>query len=108
MEIWLSQLSTMRKVIAKSAIPVSEIQALGITNQRETTIIWDRHTGQPLHNAIVWQDRRTSDICDALKQEGHAELVRTKTGLVIDAYFSGTKITKEDSSIETKSRSIKP
>lgn len=92
MEIWLTQLSTMRKVVDKAGIRMSEITAIGITNQRETTVVWDRHTGLPIHNAIVWQDRRTADICDALKGAGHTELIRRKTGLVIDSYFSGTKI----------------
>ena len=66
--------------------------AIGITNQRETTILWDRRTGEPVHNAIVWQDRRTASFCDRLKQEGHLDTVQQKTGLVIDAYFSGSKL----------------
>src|SRR5690606_1502499 len=68
------------------------IAAIGITNQRETTVVWDRGTGRPVHNAIVWQDRRTADICDRLKQRGLEDLIRDRTGLVIDAYFSATKV----------------
>jgi glycerol kinase len=69
-----------------------EIAAIGITNQRETTIVWDRETSEPLYNAIVWQDRRTAKYCDELKAAGHAEMIQKKTGLVLDAYFSGTKV----------------
>lgn len=92
MEIWESQLSVLRKVIKKAGISPDEIAGIGITNQRETTLLWDRKTGVPLYNAIVWQDRRTSKFCDQLKSEGYINKVRNRTGLVIDAYFSGTKI----------------
>ena len=91
-EIWASESSVMMDVVAKSGIDVSEIAAVGITNQRETTIVWDAETGKPVYNAIVWQDRRTSEYCDSLKALGLTEKVRDKTGLLIDAYFSGTKI----------------
>lgn len=90
LDIWGSAVSTIRKVLQK--VPASTIEAIGITNQRETTILWDRKTGRPVHNAIVWQCRRTAGICDRLKEKGYAELFRKKTGLVLDAYFSGTKI----------------
>lgn len=92
MEIWESQLQTAREVIKKTGIDVAEIASIGITNQRETTIVWNKNTGQPIHNAIVWQDRRTASICDKLKADGWIPYVRENTGLVVDAYFSGTKI----------------
>ena len=92
MEIWASQSSTLVEVLAKADISSDEIAAIGITNQRETTIIWDRETGFPVYNAIVWQDRRTADYCEELKTKGYASLIQQKTGLVIDAYFSATKI----------------
>lgn len=92
LEIWETQLQTAREVMQKTGIAASDIAAIGITNQRETTVVWDRETGFPIYNAIVWQDRRTADTCDALKQAGYAPLLQQKTGLVIDAYFSGTKI----------------
>lgn len=91
-EIWLSQLEVARETIAKANIRPESIKAIGITNQRETTVVWDRITGKPIYNAIVWQDRRTAAICDELKAEGREEYVRSTTGLVIDAYFSGTKV----------------
>ncbi len=91
-EIWESQLWTIREVITKSGISIKDIAAIGITNQRETTIVWNRQTGNPIHPAIVWQDRRTAGVCRALKQEGLQDTVRQKTGLVIDAYFSATKV----------------
>ena len=91
-EIWLSQLATAREVLAKAGLKAADVAAIGITNQRETTVVWDRRTGEPIHNAIVWQDRRTAGFCDALKQAGHAELIQHKAGLVIDAYFSGSKL----------------
>ncbi|WP_281168313.1 glycerol kinase GlpK [Conchiformibius kuhniae] len=90
-EIWSSQVSVLSEVIAKTDIPAEEIAAVGITNQRETALIWDRNTGEPIANAIVWQDRRTARFCDTLKQP-YGELIRRKTGLVIDAYFSASKI----------------
>ena len=89
-EIWETQLKAVKEVLASKDINPTEIVALGITNQRETTIIWDRKTGEPVHNAIVWQDRRTASICDDLSY--HAPTFLNKTGLVLDAYFSGTKI----------------
>ncbi len=91
-ELWESQLATAREVIAKANIAVNEIAAIGITNQRETTVLWDRNNGEPIYNAIVWQDRRTAAFCDELKASGAEEMIRLKTGLVIDAYFSGSKI----------------
>jgi len=91
-EIWASQLEVAREVLVKAGLKAADIAALGITNQRETTVIWDRKTGAPIHNAIVWQDRRTSGFCDELKQAGYGDVIRRKTGLVIDAYFSGSKI----------------
>ncbi|MBQ6928933.1 MAG: glycerol kinase GlpK [Oscillospiraceae bacterium] len=92
MEIYSSQYSVMMEVIAKSGITPKEIAAIGITNQRETTIVWDKNTGKPVYNAIVWQCRRTADICDKLKADGWTDYIKANTGLVIDAYFSGTKI----------------
>lgn len=92
MEILNSQIEVLREAINQSGVALADIQAIGITNQRETTIVWDRHTGKPVHNAIVWQCRRTADTCDQLKADGYAEPIRDKTGLVIDAYFSGTKV----------------
>ena len=92
MEIYSSQYSVMVEAIAKSGIDPSEIASIGITNQRETTILWDKHTGKPVYNAIVWQCRRTADICDQLKQQGLQDYIKKSTGLVVDAYFSGTKI----------------
>ncbi|HFD39205.1 MAG TPA: glycerol kinase, partial [Anaerolineae bacterium] len=89
--IWQSQLETARQVLAQSGVPADRVAAIGITNQRETTVVWDRETGEPLHNAIVWQCRRTAPLCDRLRAEGWSEPIRDKTGLVVDAYFSGTK-----------------
>lgn len=91
-EIWQSQLRVAQNLLTNNKIKVSDIVAIGITNQRETTVIWNKITGEPIHNAIVWQDRRTSGICDKLKADGFENHVRKATGLVIDAYFSGTKI----------------
>ena len=91
-EIWSSQLSVARAAIEKSGVTPKDIKAIGITNQRETTILWDRRTGEPIHNAIVWQDRRTAGLCDEWKRAGLGDLIQRKTGLVIDAYFSGSKI----------------
>ncbi len=90
-EIWSSQIGVAGEVLAKAGVGPKDIAAVGITNQRETTVIWERATGRPIHNAIVWQDRRTAEVCDRLAADGHAETVRSKTGLVIDPYFSGTK-----------------
>lgn len=91
-EIWSSQLGVAAEAVAQAGLRGTDIDAIGITNQRETTLVWDRHTGKPVHNAIVWQDRRTADFCDQLKAGGHEKMIREKTGLVIDAYFSATKI----------------
>ena len=91
-EIWSSQISVAAEVIAKVGISGKEVAAIGITNQRETTIVWDRETSEPIYNAIVWQDRRTSKYCDELKAAGHAKMIQNKTGLILDAYFSGTKV----------------
>lgn len=91
MEIWSSQLSVITALIAKTNIKLSQINAIGITNQRETTLIWNRETGKPIHPAIVWQDRRTASYCNELINNGHQETVRQKTGLLIDSYFSATK-----------------
>ena len=92
MEIWETQLKAINEVLESSKIKAEEIHAMGITNQRETTLIWDRKTGKPVHKAIVWQDRRTSGICEKLKSEGKEKQFYEKTGLILDAYFSGTKI----------------
>ncbi|MCL1666251.1 glycerol kinase GlpK [Elizabethkingia ursingii] len=91
-EIWSSQISVAAEVIAKAGISGLEVAAIGITNQRETTVVWDRHTSEPIYNAIVWQDRRTSRYCDELKSQGHTDEIKQKTGLVLDAYFSATKL----------------
>src|SRR6266516_1776891 len=91
-EIWATQLHTAKEAVAKAGLTAADIAAIGITNQRETTVVWDRETGEPVHHAIVWQDRRTAAACDELKRAGRAELIRRKTGLVVDAYFSGTKL----------------
>lgn len=91
-EIWSSVVATCRKAIADAGIDASQIAGLGITNQRETTVIWDKTTDKPIHHAIVWQDRRTSNYCNELKISGHEEPIRNKTGLLLDPYFSATKI----------------
>lgn len=91
-EIWTSQSSVMIESLVNKGISVDQIAAIGITNQRETTIVWDRKSGKPVFNAIVWQDRRTAAFCDSLKEKGHSEMIASKTGLIIDAYFSATKI----------------
>jgi glycerol kinase len=90
--IWSSQIATARDVLAKAGAGAKDVAAIGITNQRETTILWDRHTGKPVANAIVWQSRVSAPICERLKAEGREEIFRSRTGLVVDAYFSGTKI----------------
>src|SRR5712691_3288443 len=87
-EIWSSQIEVARSSLAAAGLKAKDVTAIGITNQRETTFVWDRRTGEPIHNAIVWQDRRTAGFCDELKRAGHGELIKSKTGLVIDAYFS--------------------
>ncbi len=91
-EIWESQISSARKVLKIAEDFNNEVVAIGITNQRETTVIWDKNTGEPIYNAIVWQDRRTAKFCDEIKSDGHSETIKEKTGLIIDAYFSATKL----------------
>jgi glycerol kinase len=91
-DIWHSQWTVTRQLMREQHLAPGDIAAIGITNQRETTLLWDRKTGEPVTNAIVWQDRRTAGACDLLKQQGKAELIRQKTGLVVDAYFSATKL----------------
>lgn len=91
-EIWSTQAGVATEAITKKGLDVKNIAAIGITNQRETVVVWDKKTGKPVYNAIVWQDKRTSQYCDELKKAGHTDLIREKTGLVIDSYFSGTKI----------------
>jgi glycerol kinase len=91
-EIWASQIGVAADALGRAGASSSDIAAIGITNQRETTVVWDRKTGEPIHNAIVWQDRRTAGFCDKLRADGYDKLVQEKTGLVIDAYFSGTKV----------------
>lgn len=90
--IWMTQLEVARAVLEANHVNPADIDSIGITNQRETTVVWDRETGKPVMNAIVWQDRRTAGLCDALKNEGFDQVIRQKTGLVTDAYFSGTKV----------------
>jgi glycerol kinase len=91
-EIWKTQAAVAMEALVEARVAARDIAAIGITNQRETTVVWDRATGDPIHNAIVWQDRRTAGLCDELRSAGHADLVRDRTGLVLDAYFSGTKL----------------
>jgi glycerol kinase len=92
LEIWRTQLATAREALAKAGIIAREVRALGITNQRETTVVWNRQTGQPIHSAIVWQDRRSEPTCAELRTRGLAQTIQAKTGLLIDAYFSGSKL----------------
>ena len=91
-EIWSSILSVIAQILYKNNIAAEQVEGIGITNQRETTVVWDKNTGEPIYNAIVWQSRQTAEICEQLKSEGYEELFRNKTGLLIDAYFSGTKV----------------
>ena len=91
-EIFAVSLQVMTDALEVAHIQSSELKAIGIANQRETTVVWDRDTGRPIHPAIVWQSRQTADICQQLKKDGHEETIRERTGLFIDAYFSGTKI----------------
>ena len=90
-EIWTAVVSTVRAVMAQARITAKDVAGIGITNQRETTVIWDRATGKPIHNAIVWQDRRTADLCEALHSSGHENEIARKTGLLLDPYFSASK-----------------
>ena len=92
LEIWRTQLATARDALAKAGIAANAVRAVGITNQRETTVLWNRKTGQPIHHAIVWQDRRAEPACAQLREQGHAATIQAKTGLLVDAYFSGTKL----------------
>ena len=92
MEIWAAQAGVAQDAMRRINLTYRDIDAIGITNQRETTVVWDKDTGIPVYNAIVWQCRRTSDYCDKLKAEGHTDMIRKKTGLLIDSYFSGTKL----------------
>lgn len=92
LEIWKTQLETIHEVIKKANILIIDIVAIGITNQRETTVVWDKNTGKPIYNAIVWQDRRTASFCDELNAKGINKIIQQKTGLVVDSYFSGTKV----------------
>ena len=92
LEIWRTQLATAREALAKAGVGASQVRAIGITNQRETTVVWNRTTGQPIHKAIVWQDRRAEPACQALRERGLAQTIQEKTGLLVDAYFSGTKL----------------
>ena len=91
-EIWASQIGVAVEALGRARLQRRDIAAVGITNQRETTIVWDRETGEPIHNAIVWQDRRTAEFCERLKADGAGALIQQKTGLFIDAYFSASKI----------------
>ena len=91
-DLWSSTLATCRAVLHQAGASASDIAAIGIANQRETTILWDRPSGRPMHRAIVWQDRRTADLCARLKAAGHESLFIAKTGLLLDPYFSGTKL----------------
>jgi glycerol kinase len=92
LEIWQTQLNVARDVMRRCDVTADQIVSIGITNQRETTLVWDRQTGQPIHHAIVWQDRRTAPLCDAMRADGHEAIVRRKTGLIIDPYFCATKL----------------
>ncbi len=91
-EIWSSQVGVAAEVVSRANVNANELAAIGITNQRETTVVWDKKTGKPVYNAIVWQDRRTASICNKLRKEGHADMFQSKTGLILDSYFSGTKV----------------
>ena len=91
-EIWSSQFAVAQAVLRKAGLSAADISAIGISNQRETTVVWDRKTGEPIYRAIVWQDRRTADHCDAIKAGGHSAMIRQSTGLIVDSYFSGTKV----------------
>ena len=92
LEIWQTQLATAQDALAQAGLKAADIASIGITNQRETTVVWNRRTGEPVYNAIVWQDRRAEPTCAALRAQGLEAMFRDKTGLVVDAYFSGTKL----------------
>lgn len=92
MDIWQTSIDTARQALVEAGISAQQIAAIGITNQRETTLLWDRQTGEPIYNAIVWQDRRTAEYCNGLKEQGLEKMVSSKTGLLLDPYFSATKI----------------
>ena len=92
MDIWSDTVNLCQEVIAENGINIQDIAAIGITNQRETVVVWDKDTGKPVYNAIVWQDRRTSDMCRRFKESGYEDMVREKTGLLLDPYFSASKI----------------
>ena len=92
MDLWHTQIETAREALRNAGATAADVAAIGITNQRETTLLWDRATGEPVARAIVWQDRRTADFCDTLREQGHAEFIQARTGLVLDAYFAGTKL----------------
>ena len=91
-EIWTSVLAVMTEVINENDVRADQIAGIGITNQRETTVVWDKHTGRPIYHAIVWQSRQTQSICSELKQQGYEQTFRDKTGLLLDPYFAGTKV----------------
>jgi glycerol kinase len=91
-DLWQTQLAVARQVLSEQGVDAASLRGIGITNQRETTLLWDRRTGEPAGPAIVWQDRRTAGACDRLRQAGHAAIIQQRTGLVIDAYFSATKL----------------
>jgi len=91
-EIWSATVATARAVLAQGGADAGDVAGIGITNQRETTVVWDRASGRPIHNAVVWQDRRTADLCASLRHEGHESAVAARTGLLLDPYFSATKI----------------
>ena len=99
-EIWGSVVLTIRQAIRKAGIRAADIAAIGITNQRETVVVWERETGQAIHNAIVWQDRRTASLCEEMKADGLEEVFTAKTGLLLDPYFSGTKLSWLLSNVE--------
>src|SRR5690606_17486905 len=92
LEIWSTQAGIAAEATTKKGLTSDNIAAIGITNQRETAVVWDRKTGKPVYNAIVWQDKRTAGYCDSLRKQGKSELIRNKTGLVLDSYFSATKV----------------
>src|SRR6187551_2200862 len=91
-EIWGAQFGTMAEAVAKANITMKQVAGIGITNQRETTVVWERSTGKPIYNAIVWQDRRTAAYCDELRAKGLDKMIQEKTGLIVDAYFSASKV----------------